>query len=188
MFNLLVIDQGISVENITTETTCMVAYADSNHDRLFTAGHCGAPGDSFSFDGHQIGVFSTEFTGLPGVGDWGLIQLNEHTVAGKNTVTGNSVTNEADLTPGTEICRLAVDQSVVCGLIGREAVQGLLLASPSLQGFPGDSGGPVWNADGFVGIYTGHWMNGTVALVRIPGEYLPVDAAPPATSSALLSS
>lgn len=188
MFDLLVIDQGVSVENVTTATTCLIAYADRSHDRLFTAGHCGATGDRFSFEGQEIGVFSTGFAGLPGAGDWGLIHLNERAAAGQNIVTGDRVAGDADLSPGTRVCRLAGDQAVACGPLEEQAAPGLLLASPHLRGFPGDSGGPVWSVDGFVGVYTGHWRDGTVAVVRIPADHLPAGAVSPAGSSSLLSS
>ena len=155
---------------------------------MFTAGHCGKTGDKFSFESHDIGVFQTEYSPENSFSDWGMIQLDSDIGVGGNLVTGDKIVDDIDLVSGTEMCRLAMNQSVSCGQVLVGPADGVVIGTPHLHGVPGDSGGPVWSGDKFVGIYTGYWLDGTVSIVRVPSEFFSVHQNKQLSSDWVLSS
>lgn len=162
----VVLDQGDVVVNERTGATCVIGWVDRPKALAYTAGHCGATGDTFSKSSVPVGTFRTPYEGLPGANDWGRIVLDGRVKPGRNAISGERVARS--VSPGDTVCRLERGGGARCATLRSLLIDGTLTTAPNFRGSPGESGSPVWSAAGFVGIYTGFFLDGLAAVVRLP--------------------
>lgn len=178
------VDQGMRLIN-PGKGQCTIGYIADGV--VYSSGHCGSEGDEIwlgddaGYRLERIGTYSTTYQedeSLPEDdrvklrNDHGFIKVDSPWVTpGENGFSGDGIVPFNDIVPGFEVCAYGqttkprIRCGVVKGVDGADIVMG-----ESVDGEPGDSGGPVWAKDGsgLVGIYSGGTVDGSVATASYP--------------------
>lgn len=158
--------------------TCTIAFSlpgKGGTPWAVTAGHCGKVGQKV-YSLPRGGNFSTSrqlgtvgYTSVAGekgsTGDWGVIKLNPRALTPRHTT---KIPRNLDTYPrvtGTTLCKNGKTTGFNCGSKGKDNVKTYLSSSDdnkkqtvarmsqvSLCALPGDSGSPIYDKDGIVGV------------------------------------
>lgn len=154
--NAAPVNQGDAIFRVGSKTGCTVGYVDAVNDRLFTAGHCGPNGSQWERrqdTAFRVGEMRTNYAPGSLVGDFAFIEVADSATLGKNFPHAEKPVES--LTLGDEICVYSRKLSVSsCDRV--TAVDGdTVFAGHGLRVVSGDSGGPAWNDNGFIGVISG---------------------------------
>lgn len=150
------VNQGDALFRVGSQTVCTAGYIDSDNKRIFTAGHCGPDGSHWEYRGtakFQAGEMRNVY--LPGsnAGDWGFVEVVDRSILGRNLTVAHQPAKSISV--GDEICAYSRKLAVVsCAQV--KFIEGsTILTDGGIRITTGDSGGPAWSRDGFVGVISG---------------------------------
>lgn len=180
------VDQGEKITNTNRGSTCTAGYVDKQRGVIHTAGHCGAPGDTFHHvlpDGRTqyVGAFATDFNATATRGDIGTISVADPAQLGGNSFAPSMNFTEAPRV-GDQICTYGqTSKRVRCGkILGTDGA--VLVTSTGLSGQPGDSGGPAWVNGHTIGVYNADWFVGPGGAIKVASTATLIDVADNSTT------
>lgn len=163
------VNQGDMIHNLESE--CTVGYVDKINRRLYTAKHCFGDGETVYLKNgvRKVGTFhyvkQSETSPGENVGDFAYILLDSAMKAGTNSYSGDSTSQEWH--SDDKIYNYSRNlKDTTSGNAKRDSTNPTYPSGPSHMrrntapsipsSQPGDSGGPVWSDNGFIGVIYGH--------------------------------
>lgn len=136
--------------NPNTFTACTIGSVDPATHTATTASHCIEESNQvYAVDGETIIGYGTPSADR----DWATIQLEPTITIGSNNLS-NQAFDPDGVQPGDGACMYgSTTKAVICGTVN--GTDGSKILFDDIIGKPGDSGGPVWTDQGFVGQYNG---------------------------------
>lgn len=136
--------------NPSTFTACTIGSVDPATHTATTAAHCISESDRV----YAVGGATIIGYGTPSADrDWATIQLEPAVTIGSNNLSNQAIDPDG-VQSGDGACMYgSTTNAVICGTVN--SVDGNEILFDDMIGKPGDSGGPVWTDQGFVGQYNG---------------------------------
>lgn len=152
------LSQGDKVVN-SYGNSCTVGYINHETNQAYISRHCASGDGKFYHNGQHVGTMDPSTPGFrlissyPGMFPHDSGKMNLHAgQAGDNNYSGNNKASH-HVAPGTQVCSYGQTTGrTTCGIALSSTPTDLYVLNMAL---PGDSGGPNWTSDGFVGTTTG---------------------------------